>query len=222
MATSAATHPFEFWGCSEIRESLGVHAESERHLLERIEAVPRESIFHHTVRSVLRRRVALSSFTNDFAAWVAGEVRDLVLAERLSLFSPFDFPDIEAFREHLLTTLDDHLSQLSFAPRVVFGRPFHFVVGHLASVPLGVQAWTLEEFREGLARVDESSIYYHAVEGIERTPDPRNDLSRWVEDGLGLPDLAARIARLDLFVLSLSAIRDALLHIMDRALEHPA
>ena len=91
MATSAATHPFEFWGCSEIRESLGVHAENERHLMERIESVPRESIFHHTVRSVLRRRVALSSFTNDFAAWVAGEVRDLVLAERLSLFSPFDF-----------------------------------------------------------------------------------------------------------------------------------
>ena len=70
--------------------------------------------------------------------------------------------------------------------------------------------------------MDESSIYYHAVEGIERTPDPRNDLSRWVEDGLGLPELATRIARLDLFVLSLSAIRDALLHILDRALEHPA
>ena len=118
----------------------------------------------------------------------AGEVRDLVLAERLSLFSPLDFTDIEAFREHLLTTLDDHLSQLSFAPRVVFGRPFYFVVGHLASVPLGVEAWTLQEFRDGLSRVDEEcSIYYHAVEGIERTPDPRNDLSRWVEDALGLP-----------------------------------
>jgi hypothetical protein len=213
-----ATPPFEFWGCSEIRESLGIRADSERHLMERLETIPPESIYYHSVRALLRRRVVPTPFPDDFATWVAVEVRDLALAERLAFPSPFDFSDIEGFREHLLAILDDHLSRLPSVPHTILGSPFYFLRGHLIAVPLDVHATDLRTFREILAEVDESSIYFHTVECMGRLGNPPEaPFGDWVRDVLGLPDLAAAL-RIDPFVYSLKQIRAKLLRTVDRAL----
>lgn len=210
--------PFVFWGCSQLRESLGVSAESERQLMERLETVPAESIYTHTVRCLLRRPVVASPYSDDFSTWVAAQVADPVLAERLALPSPFDFADLEAFRAHLIDIVDDHLSRLGFAPRVLGGEPFYFLRGHLVAVPLGVEAHDLRSFRQALEHVDESSLYYHAVEAIGREGRPRGDFALWVEDALGRPDLAKAMAELDPFVLSLRHVRRRLLQIVSAAL----
>lgn len=212
--------PFRFWGCSEIEESLGIRVDSERQLLERMEMVPSESIYHHTVRSLLLHGVVSTPYPDDFASWIATEVRDLPLAERLAFQSPFDFPDIDSFREHLLETIDDHLSQLPFDPRAIYGRPFHFLRGHLTSVPLEIEVSTLEGFRQALAEVDESSIYYHEVEAIGRLHHPRGDFAAWIDESLALHDIAGRIAEIDPFVLSLSRVRSQILTIIDEEMAH--
>ncbi len=209
---------FHFWGCSDIRESLGLRADSERHLLERLESVPQESIYYHTVRCILRRRVFPTPYPDDFSTWVASEMRDVTLAERLAFHSPFDFPDVEAFRNHLLETLDDHLSRLPAAPAAVLGKPFYFLTGHLAAVPLEIVAWDLRSLRKALAQVDDSSLYYHAVEAIGRLGNPRGDFAAWVEDVLRLPSLARHIAEIDPFVTSLAGVRARLLEIVDSEL----
>jgi hypothetical protein len=209
---------FRFWGCSEIRESLSLQADSERQLMERLEVVPAESIYYHTVRSLLRRRVVPTPYPDDFASWVATELRDAVLAERLALPSPFDFQDVEAFREHLLDILDNHLAELPFTPRVLLGSPFYFLRGHLVAVPLGAEANDLETFRRVLAGVDESSVYYHAVEAIGRLGKQRGDFAAWVEEVLGLTDLARSMAEVDPFLLSLAGVRRRLLQIVDAAM----
>jgi hypothetical protein len=186
---------FHFWGCSEIRESVGMRADSERHLMERLEQAPADSIYYHSVRALMRRQVLPTLFPDDFARWVAMEVQDLALAERLALPSPFDFPTLEAFREHLLEVLDDHLSRMHFDPRPMLGRPFYFLRGHLT------------EFRAALDEVDDSSVYYHVVEAIGRLERPRNDFAAWVDEALGLPLLAARLAQIDPFAVSLGGVR---------------
>ncbi len=198
---------FSFWGCSELPESLGVSAANERDLLERLETVDPDSIYYHTVRSLLRRQVLRMSQPNDFAAWVAEEVRDPALAERLALQSPFDFDEIEAFREHLLATLDDHLMRLPFAPRTITGRPFHFLVGHLHELPLDLTVGDLVGFRRAVEEVDESSIYYHAVESMGRLGNPRSDFAAWVDEALGRGRARPRDRRARPFVLSLDGLR---------------
>jgi len=210
-----ATRSFHFWGCSEIRESLGMRADSERHLLERLENVPQESIYYHTVRCLLRRRVVPTPYPDDFSTWVASEIRDVTLAERLAFESPFDFSDVEAFRQHLLETLDDHLSRLPFAPTAILGKPFYFLTGHLAAVPLEIEAQDLQSLRKALTQVDDSALYYHGVEAIGRLGNPRGDFAAWVEDVLRLPSLARRIAEIDPFVTSLAGVRARLLEIVD-------
>jgi hypothetical protein len=211
MPVHVESPTFEFWGCSEIRESLGQRADSVRHLLERLETVPVESIYYHTVRCLLRRRVVAKTYPDDFSIWVATEARDLALAERLSFHTPFDFPDGEAFRQHLLETIDDHLLGLRFAPPALVEKPFYFLRGHLAAVPLEMEASDLDSFRLALARVDDSSLYYHAVEAIGRLEDPRGDFAAWVEDVLGLSSLGREIAQIDPFVMSLAGIRARIL-----------
>ena len=208
---------FEFWGCSEIRESLGLRAETELHLMEQIAIAPAESIYYHTVRTLLRRRVVPTPFPDDFATWVAVELRDLVLAERLAFPSPFDHPDIESFREALLAIFDDHLSHLQSIPRSLFGNPFHFLRGHLIAVPLDLRASDLRSFRDVLSDVDESSLYFHAVECAGPLGKLENTFSAWVQLGLGEKELAAAL-RLDPFTSSLKQLRASLLRVLDRAL----
>jgi hypothetical protein len=212
------TRSFHFWGCSEIRESLGLRAYSERHLLERLESVPQESIYYHTVRCLLRRRVFPTPYPDDFSTWVATEIRDVTLAERLAFHSPFDFLDMEAFRQHLLDTLDDHLSSLPVAPAAILGNPFYFLTGHLVAVPLEIEAQDLQSLRNALAQVDYSALYYHGVEAIGRLGNPRGDFATWVEDVLRLPPLARRFAEIDPFVTSLAGVRARLLEIVDSEL----
>src|SRR5215510_8517806 len=193
----AEKKPFQFWGCTEIRESLGVRAESERQLLERLETVPAESVYYHTVRCLLRQQVVNGPYPDDFSTWVAVEIRDPALAEQLALPSPFDFETTDDFRDHLLGILDDHLSRLPFAPRAFPGTPFYFLKGHLAAVPLDIEAHDLPSLRRRLSEVDDGSIFYHAVEAIGRLARPRSDFAAWTRDALGLTALAERMEEID-------------------------
>ena len=215
-----AREPFRFWGCTEIRESLGVRAESERQLMERLESVPTESVYYHTVRCLLRHQVVHGPYPDDFSMWVATEVRDPMLAEKLALSSPFDFDSTEAFKDHLIGILDDHLASLPFAPRIFVGSPFYFLKGHLAAVALDVEAADLAGFRQRLAEADDSSVYYHAVEAIGRLDRPQNDFAAWLDGALRLPALATRIGEIDPFVVSLSGLRKQILLAVDEELRH--
>jgi hypothetical protein len=151
---ATATRPFQFTGCVELREILGRRARDERELMEEIEGAPAESIYYHTDSVFLRRPLVAGSYPNDFAIWVATQIRDQVLAERLGMVDPFQFESVERTREELLSILDDHLEGLNPVPQVVFGDPFFFVRSHLIEVPTGISAGTLPEFRAALAEVD--------------------------------------------------------------------
>jgi hypothetical protein len=94
-------------------------------------------------------------------------------------------------------------------------KPFHFLRGHLAAVPLEIEASDLDSFRLALARVDDKSVYYHAVEAIGRLEDPRGDFAAWIEDILGHASLGRQIAEIDPFVMSLSGIRERILALID-------
>ena len=199
--------PFRFTSVVELPEMLGRRARDEQELLELIEDVPLDSIYYHTAARFLRHEVVEASFPNDFASWAAREVRDQVLGERLGVIDPYDSPTLEALRQELVTTLDDHLARITVVPRVIHGEPFHFMRSRLIEIPTGLEARTLEELERGFARVDSSSIYWHTVEARMRRDHPHGEFAHWVEDQLGEPELAARIAKLSPFASSLESMR---------------
>ena len=221
-AMPTASDPFRFIGCVELRQSLDQRATDERELLDRLEDVPSGSVFYHTHGYFLRHRPITTAYGNDFAAWVAVHVRDQVLAERLAVINPFEFTSLEALREELLSAIDDHLTRLSSVPRVEFGEVFHFQQSHIVEVPLGSAADTLAEFRQALAEVDSSAIYYHMVEARARLGRRSGDFAEWLRTSLGMTQLAERIERIDAYMTSLERVRARVLALVDTALEEAA
>jgi hypothetical protein len=218
----AAANPFTFIGCVELRQALDRRARDERELMDRLEEVPGGSVFYHTHGYFLRHRPLTTAYGNDFARWVAVVVGDQMLAERLAVVDPFEFPDIEDLREELVTTIDDHLRRMSSVPRVEFGEAFHFQLSHIIEVPLGQPVTTLAEFRAGLVEVDASAIYFHMVEARTRLGRRSGDVAEWLRTSLGLPQLADRIQRIDTYMTSLERVRARLLSLVDQTLEGEA
>jgi hypothetical protein len=213
------TAPFQFTGCVEVRQALDHRARDERELLDRLEDVPAGSVFYHTHGYFLRHRPVTTAYGNDFAAWVAGHVRDQVLAERLAVINPFEIASLEDLREELMSTVHDHLLRLSTVPRVEFGDVFHFQQSHIVEVPLGPPVTTLAEFRAGLAEVDASAVYFHMVEARSRLGRRSGDFAEWIRDGLAMPALAERIERIDAYMTNLERVRARVLSLLDSALE---
>jgi hypothetical protein len=217
MATAA--QPFLFIGCVELRQALDRRALDERELMDRLEEVPAGSIFYHTHGYFLRHRPLTTAYGNDFARWAAVEVRDGALAERLAVVDPFEYPDLERLREELVTIVHDHLRGLSTVPRAEPAGAFHFQQSHIVEVPLGTGVTTLAEFREGLAGVDASAIYFHMVEARARLGRRSGDFAEWLRTSLELPALAERIERIDTYMTSLERVRARVLSLVDQELE---
>src|SRR3970040_1972824 len=104
--------PFGFSGCVELRELLDLRARDERELMEQLERAPLGAVYYHTHSVFLRHYQITGAYPNDFANWVASQVRDQVLGERLAVVDPFQFQDLERLREELVSTLDDTISPL--------------------------------------------------------------------------------------------------------------
>src|SRR5689334_23696257 len=111
-----AQQVFRFTGCSELHEILGKTAEDERRLVELIEEVPLDSIYFHTHSYFLRHSYVDRVYPNDFAQWVAMEVRDFVLGERLAVVDPFAFPILETLRVDWLSIINILLSKCPLVP----------------------------------------------------------------------------------------------------------
>jgi hypothetical protein len=219
MENITAEHPFAFVGCWELREMLGRSARDERQLLEAIEEVPLDSIYYHTHSFLLRHKYIAGPYPNDFATWAAIQVRDRVLGEKLGILSPYDFQNLESLRAEIVTIISDHLSRLQIIPRVIYEEPFHFMQSRIISAPMGLQVRTLAEFREVLAGVDASVIYYHTFEAILRLGKPKGDFALWMEEQLGLPGLGERISKIDPYRISLESVRSRILNLCDQFLQ---
>jgi hypothetical protein len=214
-----ADRPFFFTGSSEVREILGKEAEDEKRLVELLEEVPLGSIYFHTHTYFLRHSNVERLYPNDFAQWVAMEVRDHVLGERLAVIDPFELQGLEALREEIISVIDDHLSRTSIVPRVIFGKPFHFNQSRMLEVPTGLEVWTLQEFRHALSDVDVSAIYYHIFEARHRLGKPESDFSAWIGESLKMPELAGKMRAINPYWGSLERHRSALLTVCDEFLE---
>ncbi len=217
MDVPAAT-PFVFFGCIELREILGLRGRDERELMEHLERAPLDSVYYHTHSVFLRRHHAPGAYPNDFANWVASQLRDQALAERLAVVDPFAFDNLEDLREELVSVIDQHIATLHPVPRVVFGDPFYFVQSHVIEVPTGLEARTLGEFRRCLAEVEASSVYLHGLESRVRRGRRLGDFADWIERALGLAPLAERLARIDPYVGGLEEMRVRMLGLLDAAL----
>ena len=97
-------------------------------------------------------------------------------------------------------------------------EPFFFCESIEVTVPLGVEAWTLAEFRSGLEQMSHASLHFHFLASRLRLQLRTNDFSYWFDTGLGLPPLADRTNRIDVYTNTLESARNRLLALVDEEL----
>jgi hypothetical protein len=83
-------------------------------------------------------------------------------------------------------------------------------------VPLGLQARTLDEFRQGIERLSHDGFYFHFISSRLRLQLQTNDFSHWLADGLGLATLAESVNHIDIYTNTLEGTRARILRLIDR------
>ena len=201
----AADGSFEFRQCVSIIKSTGNRAKNLRELRDFITETSDECIFHHTYKYFLKEHIL--EYTNDFAHWAGESLEESVLAEQLSNIDPYDFMDIQALRDKIISVIDRYLEKFPEPRAVISGEEFYFNETVTLIFPVGIRVKNLAEFLTAIRYVDTDSIYYHFFEARVRLGGGIDDFSRWIEDAFGKMSLVNRIRTIDPFMHNLEGIR---------------
>jgi hypothetical protein len=136
------------------------------------------------------------------------------LAERLGGLDVRDYLSLAELRGDLRRIVTGYCEEHPREADISGFEPFHFCECAEVTAPLGSEVHTLAEFREGLERLSQASIYYHFLISRLRLRLKTNDFSNWLEAAMYRPDLARRINRIDIYPNTLDSARDQMVRIV--------
>src|SRR5882672_4779904 len=184
--------------------------------LKGLEECSDASIFHHTFQTLGSHHFLTEGFSNDFAQWALSDTNRNDLAEQLAALDIRDYVSIAALRSDLCRVVGDYCAAYPhFASQSALER-FYFCESVEVTAPLGRNARTLDEFREGIEHLSHSGFYFHFISSRLRLQLQTNDFSHWLADGLGLRTPAESVNHIDIYTNTLDSTRAKLLRLIDR------
>jgi hypothetical protein len=213
---TVAETPFNFFAVSSLTRIGNQSAATIAELLQGLRHCSDASIFHHTFQTLGAHHFLTENFSNDFAQWTMADANRDDLGEQLASLDVRDYVSIAALREDLCRLVDEFCATFpDYANQTVLER-FYFCEGLEVTVPLGIQAKTLDEFRIGIERLSHAGFYFHFISSRLRLQLRTNDFSHWLADGLGLTTLAESINHIDIYTNTLEGTRARMLRLIDR------
>jgi len=210
-----ANEPFEFVTASYLVRIGNQECGSLVDLQRGIESCSDASIFYHTFQSLGRHHFLTEGFSNDFAQWVLSSCNQPILAEQLASLDIRDYVSIAALRGDLRRMVGDYCqANLREAQQTAF-EPFFFCETVEEEVPLGIEVWTLEEFRAGLEGVGHASLQFHFITSRLRLHLRSNDFSQWLSNELGLKELARQVDQIDVYTNTLDGARRRIMNLAE-------
>jgi hypothetical protein len=219
MATAQSTHvtlntakiPFVFNSASHLLRIGTERANNLSELLDAMRDCPDASIFQHMFQTLAEHHYIREGFSNDFAHWAFFSCNETGLAERLSGIDVREYTSIRALRERIVQILETHLASNPLRKDRPALETFYFCSAQTVVIPTTLVARTLAEFAEGLRRVSLHSIHFHFINGRLRLKLNSNDFSVWLEEELGLPQLADRIEEIDIYTSTMEEVRQKII-----------
>lgn len=207
---------FRFYTESSVALYTPWRADSLRSLLECLQRVSGASVFYHFFHALRRRHFTTFEYRNDFARWVALNLHEPSLAERLAAIDPLEFGSVRATRERLIQYLRDAVGQSESSVRVREGEEFRFVTLKSFVYPIGLEARTPCELARGIEQAGMGSLFFHFIEARLRMDRPGNDYSLWLEEGLQEQALAEEISRLTPYAYSFPELQSKIVALIRR------
>jgi hypothetical protein len=213
--TTAET-PFDFFAVSSLIRIGNQSAATVKELLQGLQQCSDASIFHHTFQTLGAHHFLTENFSNDFAQWAMADANRDDLGEQLAALDVRDYVSIAAIREDLCRIVGDFCVAFPENECQAALERFYFCEGVEVTVPLGLQARTLEEFRQGIERLSHDGFNFHFISSRLRLQLQTNDFSHWLADSLGLKTLAESVNHIDIYTNTLEETRAKMLRLIDR------
>lgn len=210
-----ASQAFEFVTASYLIRIGSQEAGNLLSLQEGIENCSDASMFYHTFQSLGRHHFLNEGFSNDFAQWVLGSCNRPALAERLASLDIRDYISISELRADLKRILAEFCTRSPREAAQSAFEKFYFCETVEEEIPLG-NAWTLEEFRDGLEKLPHASMQFHFLTSRLRLHFRTNDFSHWFDEMLGLKQLARSVERIDIYTNTLDGVRERIVELVER------
>ncbi len=217
-------NPFLFRKVIYLVEATGRRAATLDEFLRTVSVIDPLSIAYHMHREFLAHKFVHAEYPNDFAAWAAQVMGDMMLAERFANLVVFQFSSLEALRAEIARLTADHLlaHPETAASRAPTGREFYFQTARSMVMDTPFRATDLGSFAAALQQVPSSSIYFHFFETRFRGGDGggrENDFAEWIGSSLGMTELARKVANVDPYMFSLDEARRRVLALVQEPLQ---
>jgi Family of unknown function (DUF5752) len=213
-----ARQPFHFATASYLTRICNQRATCLAELHKGLGLCSDASIFYHTFHSLRRHHFLTEGFSDDFAQWIMAACNLAELAEQLASLDLREYSNLLNLRDDLRSLVDNYCRAFPERAQQKAFEPFYFSEAIEVSLPLDIQAHTLEEFGRILEKLSNASFHFHFVTSRLRLHLRNNDFSLWFSTGLGLDDLAERTNRIDIYTNTLEAARKQLLYLISQEL----
>lgn len=187
-------------------------------LADALRACPEDSIFQHTFRTLQEHHFIRQGFSNDFAHWSISACNEPVLAEQLASVDVREFTDIAGLRGRMVEIVDEFLHSHPQSVSRPAHEPFYFCASDIEVLPTAFVADSLSKFLEGVNHVSVHSIHHHFIEARLRLHRMSNDFSQWMEEEIGLPELADAIEHIDIYTNTMEGVRRQIARVVKQAL----
>lgn len=211
-----AAQPFQFATATYLTRICNQRATRLGELARGLAECSDASIFYHTFHSLRRHHFLTEGFSDDFAQWIMAGCNLAELAEQLAALDLRDYANLFDLRNDLLSLVTGYCQAFPEQAQQKAFEPFYFSEAIEVSLPLGIEAQTLQEFWQVLSTLTNASFHYHFVTSRLRLHLRSNDFSLWFATGLDLEDLAKRTNRIDIYTNTLEAARKQLLQMISQ------
>jgi hypothetical protein len=214
-----AEQPFQFKTVSYLTRIGNEMATTLTQLKQGLESCSDTSIFNHTFQTLSHHHFLTQGFSNDFAQWVLAACNQPELAEHLASLDIRDYLSLAELRADLKRRVSEYCGQNPQQAEQSAFEPFYFYEAIGVEVPLGMEAWTLEEFRDGLQKLSHASFHFHFIASRLRLQLRTNDFSYWLESCLDLGTLARRVNRIDIYTNTLESALQRIISLVEREMD---
>jgi len=210
---------FQFSSSASLEMLTGRKASDIQGLLQLIKTCSASSIFYHTFSAYMKMRQVQLPYNSDFAFWVYRSCHESALAEKLMVIDFSEHNSVERLRKRLMAIIEAYIHQHPQCLKKMGDDPFYLYDVMRVVYLTDKFAYDLPSFREVLSSISIYSLYYHYIESRLHTKLARDDFSLWIEESLGLPDLAYQIKTIDISVFTLEGLRSRIMQLIDEHLE---
>jgi hypothetical protein len=210
-----ATQPFQFVTASYLTRINNQRANTLEEFRQALDHASDASIFCHTFQTLGEHHFLTEGFSNDFAQWVLAGLNRSELAEQLAGLDVRDYSSLAALRADIRRPVSDYCESHPRDAQQCAFEPFYFCESVAVTVPLGLEARTLGEFRAALMHLSHASFYHHFIASRLRLQLGSNDFSHWFAESVNAPELARRANRIDIYTNTLDGARDELIELVD-------